>query len=122
MRFREITFSRPIGSLPFQVDPLHRRSWAHFYREVSLAVPFLYNFRMARAYSLALGDRIGRKYMILVCYVILMIGITLEVIADLTSNPIATFFGGKFINGLGIGALQTTGFIYITEVRLDILS
>lgn len=54
--------------------------------------------------------------MCLICYIVLMVGITLEVIANITPNPSAVFFAGKFINGLGIGALQTTGFIYVSEV------
>lgn len=56
--------------------------------------------------------------MCMVSYVVLMIGITLEVIANITPNPSAVFFAGKAINGLGIGALQITGFIYISEVSL----
>lgn len=71
---------------------------------------------------LALGEKIGRKYTCLLCYLILMTGITLEVVADTTSHPSAVFFTGKFVNGLGIGALQTTGFIYVTEVSNYTLS
>lgn len=56
--------------------------------------------------------------MTLVCYAILFVGITVEVVSNKTVNPNAVFFAGKCINGFAIGALLATGMIYISEVRL----
>ena len=47
---------------------------------------------------------------------IIMIGITIEVIANTTSNPNGVFFAGKFINGFAIGGVITTCMTYVGEV------
>ncbi len=50
-----------------------------------------------------------------------MLGITVEVVANTTSDGNATFFGGKFINGIAIGGLISTSMTYVGEVsRLSI--
>jgi MFS family permease len=61
-------------------------------------------------------DRIGRKLLIGIAYVVVMIGITLEVIAHTQSDPNAAFFAGKFINGIAVGGLITTVMAYVGEV------
>jgi fucose permease len=55
----------------------------------------------------------------LVCYAILAVGITLEVISNSQGNPNLVFFLGESINGWGVGALQTTAFTYISEVSVE---
>ena len=42
-----------------------------------------------------LGESIGRRRITMVCYAILVIGITIEFIANKTPDPIAVFFAGK---------------------------
>lgn len=63
-----------------------------------------------------ISDKIGRKYLIGGAYVLVMVGITLEVIANTTADGNATFFGGKFINGIAIGGLISTVMTYVGEV------
>lgn len=61
-------------------------------------------------------DRIGRKFLIGGCYLIVMIGITVEIIANNAADPNAVFFAGKFINGLAIGGLISTIMSYVGEL------
>lgn len=48
-----------------------------------------------------LGEKIGRRGITMVCYAILMVGITVEFIANMTPNPIAVFFAGRSIYSRG---------------------
>lgn len=61
-------------------------------------------------------DRIGRKFLIGGCYLIVMVGITVEIIANNAADPNAVFFAGKFINGLAIGGLISTIMSYVGEL------
>ncbi|KAL7418648.1 hypothetical protein Q5752_007107 [Cryptotrichosporon argae] len=63
-----------------------------------------------------LGDRIGRKWNLLMCYVLLMIGVTIEVVSNLATANNAVFFVGKVINGVALGVLVTTVMTYIGEI------
>lgn len=49
-------------------------------------------------------------------YVLVMVGITIELIANTTADGNAAFFGGKFINGFAIGGLISTVMTYVGEV------
>jgi MFS family permease len=65
-----------------------------------------------------ISDKIGRKWTMAICYVLLFAGITVEVISHSQSNPNAVFFAGKLINGFAIGGLLATALTYIGEVSL----
>jgi MFS family permease len=69
-------------------------------------------------FSTDLSDRLGRKWAVLTGYLLLFIGITVEVVSSGASNPNAIFFVGKIINGFAIGGLIPTGMTYISEVSL----
>ena len=64
----------------------------------------------------SIGDHIGRKWNFFVCYVLLFVGITIEVVSNGTANNNAVFFVGKLINGVALGLLVTTAMTYIGEV------
>jgi len=55
---------------------------------------------------------IGRKYTVLIAVCSSFIGVALEYVA----KDNATFFGGKFINGLCIGTFNTICLTYVSEV------
>jgi len=57
-------------------------------------------------------DKIGRKPMIRISYVVLFVGITLETVAR--TNQL--LFGGKFLNGFAVGALTSVTFTYLGEI------
>lgn len=61
-----------------------------------------------------LADKIGRKLVYLLAFVLMLIGITLETVA--TTNPV--FFAGKFINGFPVGAFGTITLTYLGEVYI----
>lgn len=64
----------------------------------------------------SIGDYIGRKWNLFVCYILLMVGITVEVVSDKTANNNAVFFVGKVVNGVALGILVTTVMTYIGEI------
>lgn len=64
----------------------------------------------------SIGDYIGRKWNLFLCYILLLIGITVEVVSDMTANNNAVFFVGKVINGVALGVLVTTIMTYIGEI------
>jgi SP family general alpha glucoside:H+ symporter-like MFS transporter len=66
--------------------------------------------------SLDISDKIGRKWTMAICYLLIFAGITVEVISHQQANPNAVFFAGKMINGVAIGALLATALTYIGEV------
>ena len=59
-----------------------------------------------------LADKIGRKPVFLIAFVVMLVGITLETVA--TTNGL--FFGGKFINGFSVGAFGAISMTYLGEV------
>ncbi|KAL2838532.1 general substrate transporter [Aspergillus pseudoustus] len=59
-----------------------------------------------------LADKIGKKLMITIAYVLILAGISIEMVA--TTNPI--FFVAKFIIGFAIGIGLAVSFSYIGEV------
>ena len=61
-------------------------------------------------------DRIGRKLLVGGCFLIVMAGISVEIIANTKSDPNAVFFAGKFINGFAIGGLISTSMTYVGEL------
>lgn len=60
----------------------------------------------------SLADKIGRKWMLAIGYVIVFIAVTIETV----SKTNAVFFGGKLVAGFAIGAFTTTALIYLGEV------
>ncbi|KAM0544487.1 hypothetical protein ACHAPJ_011781 [Fusarium lateritium] len=58
------------------------------------------------------GDRIGRKWTLFGCYLLIFTAITVEMVS--TTN--AVFFAGKFIAGFPVGAFITIGMTYIGEI------
>ncbi|KAK9422928.1 hypothetical protein SUNI508_04595 [Seiridium unicorne] len=65
--------------------------------------------------SLACGqvaDLIGRRGVLMICFVITFAAVTVEFIA--TTN--AVFFAGKFINGFAVGAIATITVAYTGEI------
>ncbi|KAI8654489.1 MFS domain-containing protein [Fusarium keratoplasticum] len=59
-----------------------------------------------------IADKIGRKWTLFGCYILVFVAITVETIS--TTN--AVFFAGKFIAGFPIGAFITVSMTYIGEV------
>lgn len=59
-----------------------------------------------------IADKFGRRPTYLIAFILMLVGITLEVIA--TTNDV--FFGGKFINGFPVGAFGTITVTYLGEV------
>lgn len=59
-----------------------------------------------------IADRVGRKPLFMASLAISFAAITMELVA---TTP-ALFFGGKFLNGFSIGALQSVTISYIGEV------
>ena len=59
-----------------------------------------------------LADKIGRKWMFAIGYLIVFVSITIETLS--TSNLV--FFIGKFVAGFAIGAFTTTALTYLGEV------
>ncbi|KAI4732138.1 MFS hexose transporter [Aureobasidium sp. EXF-10728] len=59
-----------------------------------------------------LADKVGRKWTFAVGYLIIFISITIETLS--TSN--LTFFIGKFLAGLAIGAFTATALTYLGEI------
>lgn len=59
-----------------------------------------------------LGDKIGKKLMITIAYVLILVGISVEMVA--TTNPV--FFGAKFTIGFAIGTGLTVSFSYVGEI------
>ncbi|KAI1848052.1 hypothetical protein JX266_006165 [Neoarthrinium moseri] len=59
-----------------------------------------------------IGDLIGRRGVLIGCFVITFAAVTVEFIA--TTN--AVFFAGKFINGFAVGAIATLTVAYIGEI------
>lgn len=57
-------------------------------------------------------DKFGRKWTLFLCYVLVFVAITVEVIS--TTNAI--FFVGKFIAGFAVGGFITVSMTYIGEV------
>ena len=55
---------------------------------------------------------IGRRYTIVCALTLSFVAITMEFVA--TTNPV--FFGGKLINGIAVGTLQTIAGTYVGEV------
>lgn len=58
------------------------------------------------------GDKIGKKLMITIAYVLILVGISVEMVA--TTNPV--FFGAKFTIGFAIGTSLTVSFSYVGEI------
>lgn len=58
------------------------------------------------------ADRIGRKWTVLCCYGLVLVGITLQVVS--TTNEV--FFAGKFVAGFPLGGLITVAMTYIGEM------
>jgi len=67
--------------------------------------------------SAALSDKIGRKPILGLGFLIKAISTTLQVVA--TTNPV--FFGAMVLNGVSSGTLTTMSFTYIGEVAPTIL-
>lgn len=59
-----------------------------------------------------LADKIGRKRVLAIGYIVVFVAITIETLA--TSN--LSFFIGKFVAGFAIGAFTTTALTYLGEV------
>jgi hypothetical protein len=49
-------------------------------------------------------------------FLVVMAGITVEIVANKAADPNAVFFAGKFINGLAIGGIISTIMSYVGEV------
>lgn len=60
----------------------------------------------------AIADMIGRKYTLMAALAVSFGAISMEVAS--TTNPV--FFGGKFLNGFAVGAIQAVMTTYIGEV------
>lgn len=59
-----------------------------------------------------LGEKIGRKFSLLIGFIIALIGTTVQIIA--TTNPV--FFAAKFVGGFSIGFGLSTAYTYMGEI------
>ena len=61
-----------------------------------------------------MADKIGRRKMLFIGFIVCYVGVTFEVIA----TSIEVFFVGRLFVGLGIGSCNSISLCYISEVRL----
>jgi MFS family permease len=71
--------------------------------------------------GIGLADLIGRKMLIGGAYLLVVAGITIEVVANGTSSPNAVFFIGKLINGFAIGGIISSIMTYVGEVSIIVI-
>ncbi|KAK9327392.1 general substrate transporter [Lipomyces starkeyi] len=113
-------FDNQAGSIAVSI-PQFRKDFGHYFNggyvldaswQSAISGAPLASWVTGALMAVWIADQIGRKPTLFCALTITLAGATLEFV----STTIQIFFAGKFLNGFGIGFIQSVGVTYIAEI------
>jgi len=73
------------------------------------------------AFSFFLGDRMGRKWGLIIAAAIYIVGSVIQVCSGISSTSLAILFVSRFIGGFGVGLVSALVPTYIGEMSAKLI-